>query len=208
MQIHFHISFVKLQSSIVQHMCLEALSSIEKLESSSVPKSYEMWEYPRCNFQIFPNTAKYKHGYVSWQWTMDMFCLVEKARRVISFEMVNGWNIAHYVLQGRVETKRQKQPSWAFLALKFSIRAISSTIFDFELSMWAISSRKIVEHFKHGKILCDHLLEKIFEKSQAFFEGNQSFSQHNRAESTVNTNFWQICTSCELKTFGQIIWSE
>ena len=52
----------------------------------------------------------------------------------------------------RVETERQKHRSRAFRALKFSIRAILSTIFDFQFSIRAISSRKIVEHFEHCKI--------------------------------------------------------
>ena len=74
----------------------------------------------------------------------------------------------------RVETERQKHRSRAFRALKFSIRAISSTIFDFEFSIRAISSRKVVEHFEHRKISSDHraissiILEKISSKTEHF----------------------------------------
>ena len=99
---------------------------------------------------------------------------------------------------GRVETERQKHRSRAFRALKFSIRAISSTIFDFEFSIRAISSGKMVEHFEHKKISSDHraissiILKKIFEQNRAFFERNQTFFEHDRAESTVNTNFYKI----------------
>jgi len=97
--------------------------------------------------------------------------------------------------QNRVETERQKHRSRAFRALKFSIRAISSTIFDFEFSIRAISSGKMAEHFEHGKMSSDHRaissisLEKFFEQNRAFFERNQTFSEHNRAESAINTNF-------------------
>merc|ERR1711893_211827 len=100
--------------------------------------------------------------------------------------------------QVRVETERQKHRSRAFRALKFSIRAISSTIFDFEFSIRAISSRKMVEHFEHEKISSDHRaissisLEKIFEQNQAFFERNQTFFEHDSAESNVNTIFYKI----------------
>ena len=98
----------------------------------------------------------------------------------------------------RVETERLKHRSRAFRALNFSIRAISSTILNFEFSIRAISSRKMVEHFDHGKISSDHraissiILEKIFEQIRAFFERNQTFFEHNRAKSNVNTNFRQI----------------
>ena len=87
----------------------------------------------------------------------------------------------------RVETERQKHRSRAFRALKFSIRAISSTIFDFEFSIRAISSGKMVEHFEHGKMSSDHRaissisLEKFFEQNRAFFERNRAFFERNRA---------------------------
>ena len=98
----------------------------------------------------------------------------------------------------RVETEQQKHRSRAFRALKFSIWAISSIIFDFEFSIRAISSGKMVEHFEHRKILSDHREissispEKNFEQNRAFFERNQTFFEHDRAESTVNTNFYNI----------------
>ena len=98
----------------------------------------------------------------------------------------------------RVETERPKHRSRAFRALKFSIRAISSTIFDFEFSIRAISSGEMVEHFEHKKISSNHRaissinLEKIFEQNRAFFERNQTFFEHDRAESTVNTKFYKV----------------
>ena len=73
----------------------------------------------------------------------------------------------------------------------WNFRSISSTIFDFEFSIRAISSGEMVEHFEHKKISSNHRaissinLEKIFEQNRAFFERNQTFFEHDRAESTV-----------------------
>ena len=90
-------------------------------------------------------SMKYLHS-----WRQPVF--VAPGRNIKGF-MIDS---SKYSMQTRVETERQKHRSRAFRALKFSIRAISSTIFDFEFSIRAISSGKMVRHFEHKKIPSDH----------------------------------------------------
>ena len=69
-----------------------------------------------------------------------------------------------------------KPPAPSFTA----IRAISSTIFDFEFSIWAISRGKMVEHFNHEKISNYHRAISSISQNN-FFEQNWAFFKHNQA---------------------------
>ena len=93
------ISSLQYSSIPLPYSFLEASSLMKKLESSTIQKCHTPLERPRYSFQIFQNTMK--ESDLSWHWTMEKFCLVEKKTSFALFLKIKvGFYIAPWMKLG------------------------------------------------------------------------------------------------------------